>query len=161
MQLHFLHPQVVNALRLSPDKVSAKIKAGWRWHQLSPSFCAAGGCATYSRALVAPGGDIAYVSDRAAGPATDAEIAPLPVLEISHRMVAIQVPYADKDSAKALGAIWVGHKRTWACAPSAVECFSRWGASPANEFDMLADQAADRAELELPAVRDGLRQRPA
>lgn len=146
MKLHYLDPQAVSALRLSPDKVGAKLRSGWQWHKLTPSFCAAGGTASYSRALISPEGDIAYVSDRGAGPSDPADLAALPVLEVCHRMVRLNVPFAEKDAAKALGAVWVGHKRTWACAPIRAGEFDQWRAQAPSEFDMMDDVSSDSAE---------------
>lgn len=159
MKLHFLDPRASEAVRLSPEKVAAKLKAGWSWHRLSPSFCAAGGAATYSRVLVSPGNEIAYVSDRAAGPSTPPELDTLPVLEICHRLIPLQVPFAEKAAAKALGAIWIAHKRTWACAPDNAQYFAQWHASGLDEFDLMTDESTDPGDLGGSAARPDLRPR--
>lgn len=134
--VHYLAPDVVKAERLSATKVGAKLKVGWRWHRLEPGFGAAGGGASYSRALVSPEGRIAFVSDRATG--MD-DLGLLPPLAISYRLIRLTVPFAEKDAAKTLGAIWVGQKRTWACVPERVDEFRQWIAGPPEEFDLLAD----------------------
>lgn len=101
-----------------------------------PGFGAAGGAASYSRALVSPDGKIAFVSDRATG--MDA-LNTLPVLEISYRLVRLFVPFCEKDSAKTAGAVWVAHKKTWACAPCRIEEFRSWLPEHPEEFDLLAE----------------------
>lgn len=65
--LHYLSEAAINAPRLSASQVAAKVKAGWAWRRLVPGFGACGGTASYSRALVSPEGQVAYVSDRADG----------------------------------------------------------------------------------------------
>lgn len=134
--MHYLSPEVVNAERLPATKVPAKVKAGWMWVRLVPGFGAAGGTASYSRALVAPDGRIAFVSDRADGMDV---LDSLPPLDISHRLVRLSVPFAEKDAARAAGAIWVGHQKTWACAPARADEFKQWIAGEPEEFDLLAD----------------------
>lgn len=134
--VHYLSPQILNAERLSATKVAGKVKAGWTWRRLVPGFGAAGGTASYSRALVSPEGQIAFVSDRAAGME---HLALLPAFEISYRLVRLAVPFAEKGAAHALGAVWVGHLKTWACAPARVAEFQPWVQGEPNEFDLLAD----------------------
>lgn len=135
MKIHHLSETALNAPKLSPSDVAPKLKAGWRWHRLVPSFCTAGGAGTYSRALVSPAGEVAYVGDRADGPDA-AAIAE--VLEIGHEMVRLSVPFAEKDEARQLGARWIGAHKTWACAPDQRFRFSRWGALDAPMFDLMA-----------------------
>ena len=130
--IHYLAPAFANAPRLSPSQVAAKLRAGWRWHRLQPSFGACAGTAQYSRALVSPAGEIAIVSDRAGGMA---ELDTLPTLAVSYRLIELAVPFADKDAAKRLGAVWVGHRKTWACAPTARATFAAWLTD--REFDLL------------------------
>ena len=101
-----------------------------------PGFCTTGGAAAYSRALVSPEGEIAFVSDRADG--MDA-IDTLPVLEISYRLVQLSVPFCEKDAAKTAGAVWVSHKKTWACPPHLIEDFRSWLPELPHEFDLLAE----------------------
>ncbi len=145
MKIHYLDSAALNALRLSPDKVRAKLNAGWQWHRMVPGFCAAGGTANYNRALVSPTGEIAYVSDRADGPSGAAAMSALPALEISHQLIGLTVPFAEKGDAKALGAIWIGHKRTWACAPGEEGKFSKWATEPPLIFDLMADDPGEEA----------------
>ena len=101
-----------------------------------PGFGATGGVASYSRALVSPDGKIAFVSDRATG--MDA-LNTLPVLEMSYRLVRLSVPFCEKDTAKTAGAVWVAHKKTWACAPHRIEDFRSWLTGQPEEFDLLAE----------------------
>ncbi|WP_341744669.1 DUF5710 domain-containing protein [Azonexus hydrophilus] len=131
---HYLSPEVISAERLSASKVSAKVRAGWVWHRLVPGFGACGGTASYSRALVAPDGTLAFVSDRVEG---IEQIDTLPTLEISYRLLALTVPFTEKDAAKAAGAVWVGHRKTWACAPSRQAEFAQWIIGQPVEFDLL------------------------
>lgn len=125
MKLHYLSTAVLQAQRLSPSQAEAKARGGWSWHQISPGFTAAGGMANYSRALVSPNGEIAFVSDRANGPTPSG----LPKIEIDYTLIRLSVPMQDKDQAKSLGAIWVAHRRIWACAPDRIEDFRRWADS--------------------------------
>ncbi len=134
--MHYLSPEIVNAERLSATKVAAKVRAGWSWAKLVPGFGAAGGAASYSRALISPEGGIAFVSDRADGLSA---LESLPPLEISYRLVRLSVPFAEKDLAKVAGAVWVGHKKTWACAPGRADEFKQWIAGEPEEFDLLTD----------------------
>lgn len=134
--MHYLSPEVINAERLSATKVAAKVKAGWVWRRLMPGFGAIGGTASYSRALVAVDGRLAFVSDRADG--MDA-LESLPPLEISYRLIRLSVPFAEKDVAKSAGAVWVGHMKTWACAPARVDDFKQWISGEPEEFDLLSD----------------------
>ena len=134
MVMHYLSEKALNAAKLSPSEVAAKVKAGWAWHRLNPSFCTSGGAGVYSRALVSPAGDVAYVSDRAIGP--DAR-GGLPEILIDGTLVPLTVPFEDKDRAKALGAVWISWRKTWACAPDQVEKFSEWIESDAERFDAL------------------------
>lgn len=130
--VHYLSPAVLDAERLPASKVAAKVKAGWTWRRLEPGFGAVGGTASYSRALVSPEGAIAFVSDRAEGMDT---LASLPPLVISYQLIPLAVPFADKDAAKALGAVWVGHLKTWACAPARKAEFNQW--PQGAEFDLM------------------------
>ena len=132
--IHYLSREVLTAERLSASKVAAKVRAGWQWRRLVPGFGAAGGTASYSRALVSPQGELAFVSDRAAGMEDLGTLAPL---EISYRLVTLAVPFAEKDAAKALGAVWVGHRKCWACAPDRVNEFQRWLPNNGEEFELL------------------------
>jgi hypothetical protein len=134
--MHYLSEQVINAERLSASKVSARVKAGWAWRRLEPGFGACGGTASYSRALISPEGVIAFVSDRAKGMDL---IDTLPALPISYDLLPLTVPYEEKEQAKALGATWVGHKKTWACDPDAANKFKRWISKDAQVFNLLAD----------------------
>ena len=134
MRLQYLSDAALNAPRLTPSQVGAKIKAGWVWYRLQPGFGASGGTASYSRALISPEGVIAFVSDRAQGLEDQAN---LPVLTIDYRLIRLAVPFADKDVAKAMGAVWVGHRKTWACAPDVASVFSAWLPSPVEEFGLL------------------------
>lgn len=135
--LHFLSDTAKNAATLSPSQVGAKVRAGWAWHRLEPSFCSAGGAGIYSRALVSPDGELAYVSDRAEGPTTDAG---LPEVIIDHTLVQLQVPYDQKADAKALGAIWVPLRKTWACAPAQLSTFARWISGEPVHFDLMRQE---------------------
>ena len=137
MRIHYLASHAQQAALLTPSATKAKVRAGWQWHRLVPSFCTAGGAATYGRALVSPAGEIAYVSDRAEGPAPE-EIGAQ--LQVDHTMVRLSVPFADKDEAKRLGAKWIGHHKTWACAPDQVPAFGRWIEGEVQIFDILADE---------------------
>lgn len=134
--MHYLSEQVIKAERLSASKVSARVKAGWAWHRLEPGFGACGGTASYSRALISPEGVIAFVSDRAEGMDL---IDTLPALPIGYDLLPLTVPYEEKDQAKALGATWVGHRKTWACAPEAADGFKRWLSEDAQVFNLLTD----------------------
>lgn len=133
--VHYLSRRALQAPRLSPSEVKSKIDAGWVWHQLVPAFCTAGGAGSYGRALISPAGEIAYVSDRAAGPPAST----LPQLLMDHTLIKLEVPYADKDQAKARGAVWVGHLRLWACAPARIEDFRRWIDGDPHSFDLMID----------------------
>jgi hypothetical protein len=136
MRIHHLSTQALQAIQLTPSATPPKVRAGWVWHRLVPSYCNAGGAASYSRALVSPQGEIAYVSDRAEGPALQ-EIEH--ELQLDHSMIRLAVPFADKDEAKRLGAKWIGHHKTWACAPDQLELFSRWVNGAPETFDILSD----------------------
>ena len=134
MQYHYLSKEILDAKRLTPSEVLSKVKSGWVWYRLSPGFCSTGATAHYSRAMVSPEGVVVMVSDRAAG--MDA-LNTLPVMTIDHRMIRLVVPFAEKDLAKSLGAVWIGHKKTWACPPFHRETFSRWITEASEEFDVL------------------------
>ena len=136
MRIHYLSEQAVNAPRLSPRQIAAKVKAGWTWHRLAPGFGTAGGAASYRRALVANDGQFVYVSDRAEGPT---ELAGLPALEIDYTLIKLNVPFDDKNLVKERGAVWVGHRRTWACAPHKLDALRQWATDPIEEFDLLAN----------------------
>lgn len=49
----------------------------------------------------------------------------------------LAVPFAEKDSAKALGTICVWHMKTWACAPERAGEFAQWIAGEIEEFNLL------------------------
>lgn len=134
--MHYLSQVVLDAERLSPGKVKARLKTGWKWHRLDPGFGACGGAASYSRALVSPDGVVAFVSDRADGMG---QVACLPVLPISYQLLSLSVPFAEKERAKKLGAVWIGHKKIWACAPDQEERFSQWIENETLLFDLLQD----------------------
>lgn len=136
MHIHYLSGLAQQAAQLTPSATPAKVRAGWAWHRLTPSFCIAGGAATYGRALVSPQGEIAYVSDRAEGPGP--EELQLELL-VDHTMVRLRVPFSDKDEAKRLGARLIGHHKTWACAPDQAGVFARWIQGEPDFFDVLSD----------------------
>lgn len=134
--VHYLSLRFVNAERLSPSKVASKAKAGWVWHRLVPGFSAIGGTANYDRVLVDPAtGALAFVSDRASGPA----VSDLPELHTDYTLVSLAVPFEAKAEAKALGAVWVPNRRTWACAPFEIERFRSWIAGAPATFSLLDD----------------------
>ena len=135
MRIHYLSEQAVNAPRLSPSQIAAKVKAGWTWHRMEPGFGTAGGTTSYRRALVAVDGQFAYITDRAEGPV---DLAGLPALEIDYTLFKLNVPFEDKNLAKERGAVWVGHRRTWACAPHKLEDLRQWATVPIEEFDLLS-----------------------
>lgn len=59
-------------------------------------------------------------------------------------MLMLNVPYAEKDEAKALGARWNPKKRSWYVPDGvAIEPFARWsgGAAPSSRQDSRASQA--------------------
>lgn len=142
MRIHYLSERALQAGHLTPSATPAKLRAGWQWHRLVPSFCTAGGAGTYSRALVSTSGDVAYVSDRAEGPKPQEIEA---TLEIDHTMVRLNVPFADKEEAKRLGAKWIGAHKTWACAPDQAGAFGRWISGEPQTFDILeSDDVEDR-----------------
>ncbi len=132
--MHCLSDELRNAEQLSASKVTSRVKAGWQWHRLEHAFATAGGSASYSRALVSPAGAIAFVSDRAPGIDTLAE---LPVLEINYDLLPLSVPFEEKERARKLGAVWVAHRKTWACAPEHRSVFSRWLDPSAEIFNLL------------------------
>ncbi len=134
--MHYLSERVIKAERLSVSKVSARVKAGWAWHRLEPGFGACGGTASYSRALISPEGVIAFVSDRAQGMEL---IDTLPALAIGYDLLPLSVPYEEKEQAKALGAIWVAHKKTWACPPDTANRFERWISEDSQVFNLLTE----------------------
>lgn len=142
MQIHYLSEQALQAAHLTPSATPAKLRAGWQWHRLVPSFCTTGGAGTYSRALVSAAGDVAYVSDRAEGQKAQDIVA---TLEIDHTMVRLNVPFTDKDEAKRLGAKWIGSHKTWACAPDQANAFGRWISGLPETFDILTlEDTADQ-----------------
>ena len=132
--MHYLSDAFRNAEQLSASKVTSRAKAGWQWHRLGHAFAAAGGSAAYSRALVSPAGAIAFVSDRAPGMEALAE---LPVLEINYDLLPLSVPFEEKERARELGAVWVAHRKTWACAPEHRSLFGRWLDPSAEIFNLL------------------------
>lgn len=132
LKAHYLSELALRAKKLTPSQVPAKIKAGWTWYQLSPGFCTFAG--SYRRALVSPKGELAYVSDRAPGPE---DLASLPVFELCHDLLPLAVPFEEKAQAKALGAVWVAERRTWACAPDQKASFGRWLAPEVTPFNLL------------------------
>ena len=134
--MHYLSDQVINAERLSASKVSARVKAGWAWHRLEPGFGACGGTAAYSRALISPEGVIAFVSDRAKGMEL---IDTLPALPIGYDLLPLTVPYEEKEQAKEIGAVWIAHKKIWACNPSKSDDFLRWINTSSVVFNLLTD----------------------
>lgn len=132
--MHYLSRVVLDAEHLSPGKVKARLNAGWKWHRLDPGFGACGGAASYSRALVSPDGVVAFVSDRAEGME---QMSSLPVLPISYQLLGLSVPFSEKGRAKELGAVWIGHKKIWACAPDQKEIFAQWIGNDSFLFDLL------------------------
>lgn len=63
--------------------------------------------------------------------------------------MALSVPFADKDDAKKLGAIWVGHEKTWAI-PLGVdsEPFKKWMEGEPRILGMYLAILEARAEKE-------------
>lgn len=135
MRIHYLSPIALNAPLLSPTGARVKVRAGWTWHRLIPGFTTTGGVANYNRALVSPTGLVAFISDRADGPAADAA---LPCVEIDHSLVRLNVPFTEKAEAKQLGAVWIGHHKTWTCAPDRADEFRRWITGEVEVLDLMA-----------------------
>lgn len=132
---HFLDKAVREAERLSPSSsIKKKLKEGWIWHKLTPAFASAGATAHYSRALISQDGTIAFVSDRANGPAAS-EIGD--ELRITHELLPLRVPLDEKEAAKLKGATWVSRRKTWACPPSRATDFAQWLSDDAKVFDLL------------------------
>lgn len=134
--MHYLSAEFMTAKRLSPKQVPAKIKAGWVWRKLVPGFGTAGGAGSYRRALVSPDGVVAFVSDRAPGIEL---LDTLPELLVDYHLVALEVPYEQRTEASARGAVWIGHKKVWACAPDRSIDFSQWISGEPLIFDLMSD----------------------
>lgn len=77
-----------------------------------------------------------------------------PVLEINTRALALDVPFAEKDAAKAAGARWHGGERRWCIDPAHREDVQQW--LPVQEtWISLVPPAED--DFEEPAAVRALR----
>ncbi len=60
--------------------------------------------------------------------------------------VYLNVPYAEKDAAKALGAKWDPAKKKWfAPANTNISCFSKWQTNPATLASKVKNTKSDRS----------------
>lgn len=125
LRIHYLSERFRLARLLSPSRVLARVNAGCTWYRLEEAFCTAGAAGTYSKALISPDGDLYFVSDRYPdGPTLDCPNTP--VLKLDYTLIPLAVPFADKDEAKGLGAVWDSSRKVWACAPDEVSRFEKW-----------------------------------
>ena len=59
--------------------------------------------------------------------------------ETQYHLVALEVPYEQRAEASARGAVWIGHKKVWACAPDRSIEFSQWISGEPLIFDLMSD----------------------
>lgn len=87
------------------------LKKGWSLYQLTMPYCSVGAVGEYDYAL-SDGENVMQLTNRTVEQLKHRVIAG--ELDIDDRLMALNVPFAEKDEAKQLGAIWVGHEKTWA-----------------------------------------------
>ena len=135
--------------------LDAALKKGATLYALSAPYGATGGTANFSHAFFTERGALYKVSE-AVLERLPSERRPssYPVLEIDTRALSLNVPFSEKDAAKAAGARWHGEARRWCIDPDNREKVQKW--LPAQETWVSLVPPAD-ADFELPAAVRALR----
>lgn len=135
--------------------LEAALKKGATLYALSAPYGATGGTANFSHAFFSANGALYKVSE-AVLERLPIERRPsnYPALEIDTRALALDVPFAEKDAAKAAGARWHGGERRWCIDPAHREDVQQW--LPTQEAWISLVPPAD-ADLEQPAAVRALR----
>lgn len=130
MQCHIW--DVFGAPRASASEVRSKLKNGWGLYSLPETirYCSAGGVGQYEHVLASQEGELRQVTVKAVASACPNGVGDLEELTVIIDVVPLEVPFAEKEAVKALGAKWVGHARKWCVKAGDTERFAQW--LPAN-----------------------------
>lgn len=133
---------VLEAPRASAAEVRAKLRLGWQLYRLpdAMTYCSAGGAGLYSHVLAGPHNEMRQLTVRA----LPDPLPPCPVLALQMDTLALQVPYADKDLAKARGAKWQSDRKAWCIRPCDAPLFAQWLPDGALTEDAAAAGHAPR-----------------
>lgn len=135
--------------------LEAALKKGATLYALSAPYGATGGTANFSHAIFTESGTLYKVSEAVLERLPpERRPATCPVLEIDTRALALDVPFAEKDAAKAAGARWHGEARRWCIDPDHRDKVQKW--LPTQEAWISLVPPAD-ADLEQPAAVRALR----
>lgn len=125
---------------ISATSAKARLKEGWQLGRLPFGICSAGGLGASTHAIVSPDGQTAArVSDTAMAKVAHLSGASsgLPVIEVDTTILALDVPFSEKDEAKRLGALWSGVLKTWFAHPDKTARLERWLPSPERKLSLL------------------------
>lgn len=135
--------------------LEAAIKKGATLYALSNPYGATGGTANFSHAFFSEAGTLYKVSEAVlARLSPDRRSTAYPVLEIDTRALALEVPFSEKDAAKAAGARWHGEMRRWCIDPAHRSGLQQW--LPAEDRWILLVPPTEEA-LAVPAPVRALR----
>lgn len=108
--------------------VQAKLKKGWALRPLSMPYGAAGGVAEISHALTGPDGELLRVTARTLEQLPGVTVGEQ--LAIDLRVWALNVPFAEKNQARAAGACWMPHLKRWGAHPLRTADVAQWLSDP-------------------------------
>lgn len=138
--------------------LEAALKKSATLYALSAPYGATGGTANFSHAIFTESGTLYKVSE-AVLERLPPERRPVtcPALEIDTRALALDVPFAEKDAAKAAGARWHGEARRWCIDPAHREDVRQWLPAQETWISLVPPAEGDLAHFELPAAVRALR----
>ena len=134
LQVHSLDLRA--ARRLSRREVASRLGNGWRLMALAPehAYASSGGAGHYHHVLVGPGGELGQLTQAVVPPGTPVA----GTVTLDYAMLALEVPYADREAVRALGAVWLAWARCWAIDPRRTAALAAWLPDPPRTVSLQA-----------------------
>lgn len=114
----------------------ARLRSGWSLCTLDTPYGGWGGIAQYHHALAGPDGELAQVTDATV---LKLGLACAATLSLRSDVRLLEVPFAEKDLAKAHGARWHSGVRKWCIRPEQAEAFAQWLTEPPTLVSIMVE----------------------
>lgn len=121
--------ELLKSPRLGYVSAMSHLKRGFMIRKLAKPYGSAGGAGIYSHCLYDGLRGFCQITDAILEqlPAPDTSLAPL---AFDETMLALEVPFDQKDAVKAAGADWLPMFRRWGCMPKDEAKFEQWLIKP-------------------------------
>lgn len=122
---------------VSAAVVRARLREGWQIGRLPFGIASTGGLEKGDHAVVSPNGKALRISDTTLQHLTLLLTDPLPEIEVDSTVLALNVPFSEKEEAKAAGARWSGQHRRWYIPPGVTCGLEAWAPSTPQPICLL------------------------